>query len=562
MKARPLALAVAVASVACYANTLSADFVAGDLQFIVDNESIKHATVLRTAFTKGYWWVGADSVGGTYYRPLVVLLDALDQALWGGRPAGFHLTNLLLHLAASLAVLALARAWTRSPFAAAYAALLFAVHPIHVGATSYVSARTALLCTLFATGAALAALRWRSVALTDGPSRARATYLLAALACYAGALLSGEAAVSVPVLLAGALLPPRARRRVWLAELLPFACATVLLTAGYLGLRHAVLGTAISHKEALWQHLSPAPATLTMAKILAFYLAKLVVPTELSYLPPFVPVLRAGDPTGLLSFAILVALVVIAAAGPRRFARERAALGWILVTLLPVSGIFPLDHFVKAHYAYLPSVGAAILAASLARRALRAASRPRPRPALRLALGGALGVVVFALALQTVLDNLTWRDTPSLYARALALEPEIPDELFAHPVMTPTANRFATVHLGTAARLVAEGRCDEAMAHAARVRRLTRQRAVDRQARELTAECLFSLGLLDEALALYVPLVDEAPSDPVPPLRAAMVELRQRDPAAAMPFLSLACERGARAACEEEARLKATGGGR
>src|SRR5258705_13981451 len=39
---------------------------------------------------------------GSYYRPLVMLSFAVDRTLWGPLPAGFHLTNVLLHVAVAV----------------------------------------------------------------------------------------------------------------------------------------------------------------------------------------------------------------------------------------------------------------------------------------------------------------------------------------------------------------------------------------------------------------------------------------------------------------------------
>ncbi len=538
-----------------YANTLGSELVAGDLQFIVKNDTIKHASVLVTAFTKGYWSVGGEHDAGTYYRPLTVLLDALDNAVWGGRPFGFHLTNLLLHAVASVAVLRLARAWTRSHVVALAAALLFAVLPIHVGATSYVSARSTLLCTIACATAMRAALAWRREALSGEALAPRPRHLIVIVACYVGALLSAETAATLPLLLLGGLWPPRASLRRWARTLAPLALSIVAVTGAYFVTRRAVLGEMLSHKEYLWEHLAPAPVGLTIAKIYAFYFTKLAAPTDLSYLPPFTPVLRAGDPTGLASLALLAALVAFAALGPRRFARERASVAWIIVTLLPVCGVLPLDHFVRAHYAYLPSIGWCVLLAGLARRVHRASRRVMPARTALLAVGGAAGVGLAACALQTVLDNLTWRSTDDLYARVLELEPEISDDVFAHPAMTRTANRFAVVHLTTAGGLEEAGRCDLVPAHCERARWLTRQRSINLQSRQLEAHCLFMRGARAKALELYLPIVDEAPKDPVAPSRVAIELLRRGETARALPYLALACERGEPDACAERKRL-------
>src|SRR5205807_6700665 len=77
-----------------------------------------------------------------HYMPLTWLTHGLDYVLWGMRPTGYHAVNLLLHALAAaaayfVALRVLAAAVAPEPrgarrFAAAVAALLFAVHPLRV----------------------------------------------------------------------------------------------------------------------------------------------------------------------------------------------------------------------------------------------------------------------------------------------------------------------------------------------------------------------------------------------------------------------------------------------
>ena len=81
------------------------------------------------AFTSGF--MVRPTGGADFYRPMVILSLAFDDALWGDNSVGYHVTNLVLH-AASIGMVALF-AWLllRSRAAAIGAAFLFAVHPVH-----------------------------------------------------------------------------------------------------------------------------------------------------------------------------------------------------------------------------------------------------------------------------------------------------------------------------------------------------------------------------------------------------------------------------------------------
>ncbi len=90
-----------------------------------------------------------DEVGGVY-RPLSASLMALDYAICGTESTCYHITNLLLQVACSIAVLALA--WHLShgsvPISLA-AALLFSVNPTHSLSQVVMLQRSDILCTLF-----------------------------------------------------------------------------------------------------------------------------------------------------------------------------------------------------------------------------------------------------------------------------------------------------------------------------------------------------------------------------------------------------------------------------
>jgi hypothetical protein len=103
-------------------------------------------------------FVGSEDptgVSNSYYRPLASTSHALDYALWGFRPAVYHLTNLAMMTAAGLLALSLFRRFPVSPGAAAAGALVWIAHPMSASAVAWLSQRTDLILAVFY----LAALR-------------------------------------------------------------------------------------------------------------------------------------------------------------------------------------------------------------------------------------------------------------------------------------------------------------------------------------------------------------------------------------------------------------------
>src|SRR3954452_20501664 len=84
-----------------------------------------------------------------FYRPLNWTSWAIDYALWGKSPFGWHLSSILFHtittVVVTLIVLRLCKRWGLAIFAGA----LFAVFPAHAETVSWIGGRADLACGLF-----------------------------------------------------------------------------------------------------------------------------------------------------------------------------------------------------------------------------------------------------------------------------------------------------------------------------------------------------------------------------------------------------------------------------
>ncbi|HEY6007744.1 MAG TPA: hypothetical protein VIU40_05425, partial [Geobacteraceae bacterium] len=135
---------------AVYGNTLANGFVWDDYPLILASDTYRSIDLVRFFTT---------AANGLEYLPLRDLSLALDYALWGTDPRGFHLTNLLLYLlnvsavywltATAGAFLAPGIDTGRQRFVALGCALLFLLHPLHSQAVSFVTSRNTLLSGLF-----------------------------------------------------------------------------------------------------------------------------------------------------------------------------------------------------------------------------------------------------------------------------------------------------------------------------------------------------------------------------------------------------------------------------
>jgi tetratricopeptide (TPR) repeat protein len=408
---------VAGLAAALYCNTIDNGFVFDDRFKIGDEGRLADPRLARfdlaELFTTNYW--GTYSLTDGLYRPLVNLSYAIDHAIFGVRPKGYHFENVLLHALDAVLVLLLATRLFRARFPALAAALLFAAHPIHTEAVANVVGRAELMAFGFSMAALLAFLRGRE----GGGLRWHAASVL----LYFLALLSKETAAPLPVLMLAWEALVERRPRDALRRPGPYLAlfgALVLLFV----IRRAVLGafllpaaaTAKLHADPLERffplaHLDAGPRVLTAFAAFARYAFLLVWPVRLVADWSFdaLPEVHAlGDPRALLGIAALVAIL----AGTAWATRRSGAAAWaglvFLLTLLPVANfLFPVGTVLAERLLYFPSLGFCLLAAQ-GLSALRSRLGPN-------AGNAALIVVLLLYSVRTVIRNLDWKSEEGLW---------------------------------------------------------------------------------------------------------------------------------------------------
>ena len=179
------ALALALMVIVSFFPAYLAEFVWDDFVF-TDEPLVKNLSGLPKIWTSP----GAMRAEGHYW-PVTYTTFWLEHKLWGLNPLGYHVVNVLLHLAN---VLLLCRLLGRLSVPGAWiVAAVFAVHPLHVESVAWVIERKDVLSGLFYLAAFLAYLR-------SVESRSRGPYLLALVLFVAG-LLSKTVVVTLPAAL-------------------------------------------------------------------------------------------------------------------------------------------------------------------------------------------------------------------------------------------------------------------------------------------------------------------------------------------------------------------------
>ena len=172
-----------------------------------------------------------------YYRPLTLISYTLDQLVWGGATWGFHLTDVVLHALAAVAVLGLARIAVDLPRAASMAvATLFLIHPATIEVVPAIARRQEPLLVI---GFCLAIIGARRMPERIG-------WLLVVLGSLI-AVTSVERGLAVPILVFGYLVLYRLAGAEWRARFVTSARWTmpsVLVSVAFFGLRWMLYGSA------------------------------------------------------------------------------------------------------------------------------------------------------------------------------------------------------------------------------------------------------------------------------------------------------------------------------
>jgi tetratricopeptide (TPR) repeat protein len=384
----------------CYANSLGNGFVFDDLQVVLaDGRPPSFAHLLRMATSS--------------YRPMRNLSYALDFGIWGTRPFGFHLTNILIHCANTVLVFWLVRRVAGNRLIMSFfAAAIFAIHPIQTDAVTYISGRRDVLFSLFYLAAFHCYLSFRS-------SRSLKHFSLF-LVLWVLSLMSKEMAVSLPVVIfawnfcdswsdqPGSFLKRtmEAARKAfasdkWLYIVLSAAAAAYAcyqtywvgasLRAGYSGLHYWGGG--------LFQ------TALMMMRVHAWYLKQLVYPTPIAqYYGAFDVSTSLLDWRVLSSLGLLILVLGAAFALLGKYKVMAFAIFSYFAILLPVSQLIPHHELLADHYLYLPMMSFGLLMGLVTERI---AARSYPTRQLAYVAAGAL-IVVFSLI--TVSRNKDWTD--------------------------------------------------------------------------------------------------------------------------------------------------------
>lgn len=394
---------VALLALAATVTSIGHDFTYDDRSVILENERVHSFAHIPRLFLETYW---PPYYGGDGYRPFVTTLFTLEWLTARGAPWVFHLVNILLAVAVSVAMYWCARA-ILPQVGAWVAAALFSVHPVHVEVTGNVVGQSELivaLCLFLAIGIYVRARR--AHALT--PRRSIAIQLLFALA-----LLAKEHAMVLPGILiaAEATVIPDQGWRARVRAVRTLLLAMIAIALGYLLVRGRIqsdLAGFIPYPVFRFLHMSAVERIGTMMNEIPRIAQLILFPVRLAadYSPPDVLVADGPALSQLPGVFICLCAVLLAVALRKRAAVVSFGLAWVIVAFLPVSNLLIPAGFIMAERTlFLPSAGAVLMAGALAEYLPRRASRSGQR----LAIAG-LALLLMAGLARSIDRQRVWKN--------------------------------------------------------------------------------------------------------------------------------------------------------
>jgi tetratricopeptide (TPR) repeat protein len=410
------------------------------------------------------------------WHPVTWWSHMLDCELFGLRPWGHHLTNVVLHGINAVLVFLALRRLTGTTWRSFVVALLFGVHPMQVQSVAWISERKNLLSTMFWMLAlwsyAEFAGRQKSSRNVSAAASPRPFYLLA-LGFFCLGLMSKAMLITVPFLLLVLDYWPlrrleRKRIPALVAEKLPFFfCAFIAGMLTYIAQKH---GGAMDAASPLISRIENA--------LIAYcrYLGKLFYPTRLAVFYP--SVLNWPGYMVMLATILLIAISISVLLLRTRRPEFLAGWLWFLGTLVPVIGLIQAgEQSLADRYFYVPGIGLFIILIW----GFSTLNERLPKTFLAAII---LSIAAASLSSVRTLHELAyWRDTETLFRHAIAVTD---NNYLAHDI------------LGVA--LEKRGLLDEAIAQ---FREALKERPNYPEARNSLGLTLEKAGRTDEALREY-----------------------------------------------------------
>jgi tetratricopeptide (TPR) repeat protein len=411
------ALVLAIFAFLLYANTLSHDWALDDYSVIKDNYLTQQGTkaigtLMSTEYRFGYW-----NSAGSLYRPLSLVMFAIEWQMYPDNPWIGHFMNVLLYaITAFVLFFALRNLLKNNSLAIPFLiTALFVAHPTHVEVVANIKSRDEILAMLFS----IATLHF----LLKYIDTQKVMSLIGALLCYALAMFSKESAITF---LAIFPLSIYFFRETTLSQNLKTSALLLIPAVIFLIVRQKVLGG-----QAVLDAISPldnaivqdgVPKLAGALAMMIYYFKSLLLPFTMVSDLGFnaIPLSGWGDWKTLLSLALNIGLLAYAYMGLKK--KDPVAFGilFFYITFSISSNIFlTIGTSYGERLVYASSLGFGIALVFALYKVLKTSPNLDESVFTFLskspAFSGVFIVFCLLFAAKTVSRNPAWKDSFTLY---------------------------------------------------------------------------------------------------------------------------------------------------
>jgi len=382
-----------------YANSVQGEFLWDDEILITHNAEIKKVTNVPKLFLPDKR--RDDARAYSLYRPMRELSFLSDYALWRLNPAGFHFTNILLHVAAALCLYWTINLIFSNRLLASFASFLFVVHPVHAEAVTYISGRAdPLSLTLILTCFALY--------IRNVKAKKAANYFFI-IFFYLLALLSKEGSLVFPALILTYHFAFKSK-----LDGKAFS-SIVFISLAYIFIRIQIAGFSLPHVSGDVGIVNRLPGFFAA---ITDYLRLLILPFNL-HMEYGNPLFNYTDPKVISGLVLTVLLLAYAARERNRNNLIFFSISWFFITLLPVSNLYPFNAYMAEHWLYIPSIGFFLIVSQ------GLTYLYNKKKFKNITITAAALLVIFYLSL-TVKQNKYWQNPIALFQRTIKYAQDSP----------------------------------------------------------------------------------------------------------------------------------------
>jgi len=332
-----------VASCVAFGRIAGNDFVSyDDGVYLTENSHIQSGISLENM----KWALTA--VVCANWHPVTLMSHMMDWSLFGPNAAGHHLVNLLFHIGSVIFLFLFLYKTTNNLWPSAFAAAVFALHPLRVESVAWAAERKDVLSMFFGMASIYAYAFYAE--------KHKVSFYALCLILFILALMSKPMMVTLPFVLMLLDYWPLQR---WqkektariIGEKVPFFLLTVM--ACFLTIWAQSKGNAFAKSIPL--HVVVANVILSYFT----YLKKMFWPADLAVHYPYLHYFSLWSI--LVSILVLIAITVFVIRHIRTMPFLFVGWFWYLGTLVPVIGLVQVGEQAMAdRYTYLPSIGIAV----------------------------------------------------------------------------------------------------------------------------------------------------------------------------------------------------------